>query len=157
MTAPAAGSRRVLVLNGPNLGRLGSREPEVYGSAAYADLAAACHAAGRALGLAVEVRQTDDEAELVGWLHEAADQRLPVVLNPAAFTHYSYALRDACAQLTAPLVEVHLTNPARRERFRHTSVVAGVATGTVAGFGLDSYRLALQAVAALADAGTASA
>jgi 3-dehydroquinate dehydratase II len=139
---------RVLVLNGPNLSRLGSREPEVYGSATYDELVAACEGAGAELGLEVEVRQTDDESELVGWLHEAADQGTPVVLNPAAFTHYSYALRDACAALTAPLVEVHLTNPAARERFRHTSVVAAVATGTVAGFGLDSYRLALRALAA---------
>ena len=121
---------RVLVLNGPNLGRLGSREPEVYGAATHADLVDACTAAGAELGLAVEVRQTDDESELVGWLHEAADGQIPVVLNPAAFTHYSYALRDACAARTAPLVEVHLTNPAAREAFRHTSVVAGVATGT---------------------------
>jgi 3-dehydroquinate dehydratase-2 len=140
---------RVLVLNGPNLGRLGSREPDVYGSTSYDDLAADCRKTGAELGLDVEVRQTDDEAELVGWLHEAADGKLPVVLNPAAFTHYSYALRDACAQRTAPLVEVHLSNPAAREEFRHTSVVAGVASGTIAGFGLDSYRLALRAVAAL--------
>jgi 3-dehydroquinate dehydratase-2 len=139
----------VLVLNGPNLGRLGSREPEVYGHLDHAALVERCQAAGSALGLAVEVRQTDDEAELVGWLHAAADARTPVVLNPAAFTHYSYALRDACAQLTAPLVEVHLSNPAAREEFRHTSVVAGVATGTVAGFGLLSYELALRAVAEL--------
>jgi 3-dehydroquinate dehydratase-2 len=139
---------RVLVLNGPNLGRLGSREPDVYGTATHADLVAACEEAGKALGLEVEVRQTDSESELVGWLHEAADATTPVVLNPAAFTHYSYALRDACAMLTAPLVEVHLSNPAAREEFRHTSVVAGVATGTVAGFGLDSYRLALRAIAA---------
>jgi 3-dehydroquinate dehydratase-2 len=139
---------RVLVLNGPNLGRLGSREPDVYGTATHADLVAACEEAGKALGLEVEVRQTDSESELVGWLHEAADAGVPVVLNPAAFTHYSYALRDACAMLTAPLVEVHLTNPAAREEFRHTSVVAGVATGTVTGFGLDSYRLALRAIAA---------
>ena len=138
---------RVLVLNGPNLGRLGSREPEVYGQASYDDLVARCTAEGAALGLAVEVRQTDDEAELVRWMHEAADTATPVVLNPAAFTHYSYALRDACAQLRAPLVEVHLTNPATREEFRHTSVVAGVATGTIAGFGVRSYELALQAVA----------
>jgi 3-dehydroquinate dehydratase-2 len=140
---------RVLVLNGPNLARLGSREPEVYGSASYDDLVAACEEAGSGLGLDVEVRQTDDESELVGWLHEAADAGTPVVLNPAAFTHYSYALRDACSQLTGPLVEVHLSNPAARETFRHTSVVAGVATGTVAGFGIDSYRLGLRAVAAL--------
>ncbi len=138
---------RVLVLNGPNLGRLGSREPEVYGSTTFDDLAAACKQTGDELGFEVEVRQTDDEAELVGWLHEAADARTPVVLNPAAFTHYSYALRDACAQRTAALIEVHLTNPATREEFRHTSVVGGVATGTIAGFGLDSYRLALRALA----------
>lgn len=140
---------RVLVLNGPNLGRLGSREPEVYGSTSHAELANLCESTGRELGLAVEVRQTDDEAELVHWLHEAADAGTPVVLNPAAFTHYSYALRDACAQLTAPLVEVHISNPAAREAFRHKSVVAGVATGTIAGFGVDSYRLALAAVARL--------
>ena len=139
--------RQVLILNGPNLGRLGSREPEVYGSASYDDLAAACRDAGAELGLDVDVRQTDDETELVSWLHEAADVGVPVILNPAAFTHYSYALRDACAQLTAPLVEVHLSNPASRERFRHTSVVAAVATGTIAGFGIDSYVLALRALA----------
>jgi 3-dehydroquinate dehydratase-2 len=138
---------RVLVLNGPNLGRLGSREPEVYGSASHDDLVAACRETAAELGLEVEVRQTDDETELVGWLHEAADARTPVVLNPAAFTHYSYALRDACAQLTAPLVEVHLSNPAAREAFRHTSVVAAVSTGSITGLGLDSYRLALRAVA----------
>ncbi len=140
---------RVLVLNGPNLGRLGIREPEVYGSATLEDLAEACRATGRLLDLSVDVRQTDDEAELVAWVHEAADERLPVVLNPAAFTHYSYALRDALAMRTAPLIEVHLSNPATREEFRHTSVVSGVATGTVAGFGLLSYQLALQAVAEL--------
>ena len=138
---------RVLVLNGPNLGRLGSREPEVYGSTSYDDLVAACKQTGDELGFDVEVRQTDDEAELVGWLHEAADAKTPVVLNPAAFTHYSYALRDACAQRTAALIEVHLTNPATREEFRHTSVVGAVATGTITGFGLGSYRLALRALA----------
>lgn len=140
---------RVLVLNGPNLGRLGSREPDVYGSASHDDLVELSRTAGAELGLDVEVRQTDDEAELVRWLHEAADGALPVILNPAAFTHYSYALRDACAQLVAPLVEVHISNPAAREEFRHNSVVAGVATGTIAGFGPDSYRLALHAVARL--------
>ena len=140
---------QVLVLNGPNLGRLGSREPEVYGTSSLADIAGACRAAGKELGLDIDFRQTDDEAELVGWVHQAADDRTPVVLNPAAFTHYSYAVRDACAQLRGPLVEVHLSNPAAREEFRHTSVVAGVATGTVAGFGLRSYELALRAVAAL--------
>jgi 3-dehydroquinate dehydratase-2 len=142
-------SSRVLVLNGPNLGRLGSREPEVYGAATHEELVRVCQNDGAAFGFAVEVRQTDSEAELVGWLHEAADAGTPVVLNAAAFTHYSYALRDACAQLTAPLVEVHLTNPHTREEFRHTSVVSGVATGVIAGFGLDSYRLALRALISL--------
>lgn len=141
--------RLVYVFNGPNLSRLGTREPDVYGSASFADLAQLCRNTGRELGLSVDVRQTDDEAELVGWLHEAADGKVPVVLNPAAFTHYSYALRDAIAQRTAPLIEVHLSNPAAREEFRHTSVVAGVATGTIAGFGMGSYVLALRAIAEL--------
>jgi 3-dehydroquinate dehydratase II len=142
--------RQVLVLNGPNLGRLGSREPEVYGSVSFEELAQECREAGRELDLHVEFRQTDDEAELIGWVHQAADARTPIVLNPAAFTHYSYALRDALAMRTAPLIEVHLSNPARREEFRHSSVVAAVADGTIAGFGLMSYRLALQAIAGLA-------
>jgi 3-dehydroquinate dehydratase-2 len=137
---------RVLVLNGPNLGRLGSREPEVYGAATHDDVAASCVKWGGDLGLDVEVRQTDDEATLIGWLHEAVDTQAAVVLNPAAFTHYSYALRDACAMVTTPLIEVHLSNPAAREEFRHVSVVSGVATGTIAGFGVDSYRLALEAI-----------
>jgi 3-dehydroquinate dehydratase-2 len=142
---------QVLVLNGPNLGRLGIREPEVYGRASFEDLTELCRSTGRTLGLHVDVRQTDDESELIGWVHEAADARMPVVLNPAAFTHYSYALRDALAMRTAPLVEVHISNPAAREAFRHTSVVAGVADGTIAGFGLTSYQLALQAIAALTE------
>jgi 3-dehydroquinate dehydratase-2 len=139
----------VLILNGPNLGQLGSREPEIYGSATLADIGAACEDLGAELGLQIALRQTDDEAELIGWVHEAAELRLPVVINPAAFTHYSYALRDAIAMRTAPLVEVHLSNPAARESFRHTSVVSAVADGTIAGFGLGSYELALRAVARL--------
>ncbi|MFB4307744.1 type II 3-dehydroquinate dehydratase [Actinomadura sp. GTD37] len=140
---------RVLVLNGPNLRRLGVREPDKYGTTSFEELVALCRDTGRRLDLSVEVRQTDDEAEMVHWVHQAADERIPVVLNPAAFTHYSYSLRDALAQRTAPLIEVHITNPAAREEFRHTSVVAGVATGTIAGFGAMSYVLALQAVAEL--------
>jgi 3-dehydroquinate dehydratase-2 len=141
---------RVLLLNGPNLGRLGVREPDVYGALSYADLVEAGARWGSELSLDVEVRQTDDESELVGWLHEAVDTRADVVLNPAAFTHYSYALRDAAAQVTKGglrLVEVHISNPYAREEFRHLSVVGPVATGTVAGFGFDSYRLALLALA----------
>ena len=141
--------RDVLVLNGPNLGRLGSREPDVYGSASFADLAQRCVAFGAGRGLAVDVRQTDSEVELIGWLHEAADRQVPVVLNPAAFTHYSYALRDAAAQHTAPLVEVHISNPHAREEFRHTSVISAVASGVIAGFGVGSYLLALDALATL--------
>ena len=135
-----------LVLNGPNLGRLGTREPEIYGHATFADLESLCILTGAELGLSVEVRQTDDEAELIHWLHEAADRGVAVVLNPAAFTHYSYAVRDACAALTAPLIEVHISNPAAREEFRHTSVISAVARGTIAGFGLQSYVLALRAL-----------
>ena len=144
---------RVLVLNGPNLGRLGVREPEVYGSTTLAELESKVGEWADGLGLDVTARQTDDEAELIRWLHEAVDAGTHVVLNPAAFTHYSYALRDAAAQVTGAgllLVEVHLSNPLSREDFRHTSVIGGVATGTIAGFGIDSYRLALQAVAARA-------
>lgn len=141
--------RKVLVLNGPNLGRLGSREPEIYGSTTYTELSETCITEGMALGLDVEVRQSDDEAELIGWLHAAADAKIPVILNPAAFTHYSYALRDAAAMLVAPLIEVHLSNPHTREEFRHTSVISGVASGVIAGFGVDSYRLALRALGPL--------
>jgi 3-dehydroquinate dehydratase II len=141
--------RRVLVINGPNLGRLGSREPEVYGTTTHADLAKACEAAAGDLGLAAEVRQTDSESELIGWIHEAIDGRLPLVINPAAFSHYSYALRDALAMRTAPVIEVHISNPAARESFRHHSVVSAVADGTIAGLGLQSYELALRAIARL--------
>ena len=138
----------ILVLNGPNLGRLGTREPEVYGSETLADIGAEL-AASVPDGVEIDLRQTDDEAELIGWIHEAVDRRLPVVLNPAAFTHYSYALRDAASQLKqadVPLVEVHITNPHARETFRHMSVISGIATGVIAGFGSGSYRLAVDAV-----------
>jgi len=140
---------KVLVLNGPNLRRLGTREPEVYGSTTWDQLCEDVVEYARTKGVTAEVRQTDSEAELIGWLHEAADAAVPVILNPAAFTHYSYGVRDAAAQLSAPLIEVHISNPAAREDFRHTSVIAGVATGTIAGFGLNSYLLAIDAVIAL--------
>jgi 3-dehydroquinate dehydratase-2 len=143
---------RVLVLNGPNLGRLGSREPDVYGDQ---DLSALRVLLAERAGddYEIDLRQTDDEAELIRWLHEAVDAREPVILNPAAFTHYSYALRDAAALVTKaglPLVEVHISNPHAREQFRHTSVISGVATGVIAGFGFDSYLLAFEAVQRLA-------
>ena len=135
---------KTYVLNGPNLGRLGTRQPEVYGPTTYADLAALCVKAGRSLGLDVEVRQTDAEHEMLGWLHEAADDGSAVLLNPAAWTHTSVALRDACAMLTAPLVEVHISNVHAREPFRQHSYVSPVATAVVAGLGVDGYPLALQ-------------
>jgi 3-dehydroquinate dehydratase-2 len=137
----------VYVLNGPNIGRLGTREPEVYGHTTYPDLVAMCVKVGAELGLDVQVRQTDAEHELIGWLHEAADARVAVVLNPGAWSHYSYAVRDACSSLVGPLVEVHISNIHAREAFRHHSVVSAVATGVICGLGVDGYRLALEHLA----------
>ena len=136
---------KVLVLNGPNLRRLGRRQPEIYGHTTYDELVALCEQWGRNLGLDVEVRQTNHEGELLDWLNQAADEATPVVLNAAAWTHYSWAIFDACAQLTAPLVEVHISDPAQRpEEFRHTSVVTPHAATMIAGHGVDGYRLALE-------------
>ncbi|MFD9889017.1 type II 3-dehydroquinate dehydratase [Amycolatopsis sp. NPDC059027] len=135
---------KVFVFNGPNLGRLGKREPGVYGATTHDELIALCVDTGAELGLDVDVRQTDHEGELVGWLHEAADGGNPVVLNAGAWTHYSIAVRDAAAQLTAPLIELHISNVHKREQFRHHSVLSDVATGVIAGLGVDGYRLALR-------------
>ncbi len=132
------------VLNGPNLGRLGLREPEKYGAMTYAQLVDLLEATGRDLGIEVQVRQTDNEAEMLGWVHAAADDGDPVVLNPAAWSHTSIALRDAVAQLTAGLIEVHITNIHKREEFRHHSYVSGVADGVIAGLGVLGYVVALQ-------------
>ena len=138
---------KVYVLNGPNLGRLGRREADVYGTATYADLVALCQREGAELGVEVDVRQTDAEHEMLAWLHAAADEGAPVVLNPGAWTHYSYAVRDACAMLRAPLIEVHISNIHAREPFRHHSVVSPVATGVICGLGFEGYRLALRYLA----------
>lgn len=143
----------VLVLNGPNLGRLGSREPDVYGDQDLASLTTLLTAEVQE-GFTIDLRQTDDEAELIGWLHGAVDSGSPVILNPAAFTHYSYALRDAVALVTkagGTVIEVHISNPHAREEFRHNSVISGVATGVIAGFGFEGYVLALHAIAAKAN------
>lgn len=137
----------VLVLNGPNLGRLGRREPDVYGAATYDDLVTRCTEVANEAGLEVEVRQTDVEAELIGWLHEAADAGSPVVLNAGAWTHTSVAVRDAAAQLTAPLVEVHLSNVHAREEFRHHSYLSDIATAVVVGMGIEGYAAALRFLA----------
>ena len=139
---------KLLVLNGVNLGRLGTREPSVYGTATHDDVVTTCRAAASAAGAEIEVRQTDEEAEYVGWLHAAADdpELTGVVLNPGAWTHTSVAIRDAAAMLRVPFVEVHLSNPLSREEFRHTSYTAGLARGIVAGFGIDSYPMAIRAL-----------
>ena len=137
---------KVLVLNGPNLGRLDIRDSNHYGDLNWAELKRLIEAGAKDLGFEADVRQSDDEATIVSWLHEAADQNLPVIINPAAFTHYSVAIHDAAEMVKSPLIEVHLSNPMSREEFRHTSVISGVAKGTIAGFGPNSYLLALNAL-----------
>jgi 3-dehydroquinate dehydratase-2 len=138
----------IYVLNGPNLGRLGTREPDVYGRTTFADLVRLCEQTGERVGQPVVVRQTDAEHEMIGWLHAAADEGADVVLNPAAWSHYSIAVRDACGMLTGRLVEVHISNIHTREEFRHHSVISAVATGVIAGLGVDGYRLAIEHLAA---------
>jgi 3-dehydroquinate dehydratase-2 len=138
---------KVLVLNGPNLSRLGSREPDVYGTTSYGDLESLCQRVGAELGLEVDVRQTDHEGVMMSWLHEAADTATPVVLNAGAWTHYSIAIRDAAAELSAPLVEVHISNVHAREAFRHHSYISAIASGVIVGLGVAGYPLALRWIA----------
>lgn len=140
---------KILVINGPNLSRLDIRDSSIYGDMTYPQLEAHIHSAAASNDFIADVRQSDDEATIIGWLHEAADLQTPVIINPAAFTHYSYAIRDAAELVKAPLIEVHLSNPLSREEFRHTSVISGVANGTIAGFGPNSYSLALAALKTL--------
>ena len=147
LAEPAGRVGTVLVLNGPNLGRLGSREPDVYGATTYAGLVDLCKRTGAELELSVEVRQTDHEGEMIGWVHGAADDEVPVVLNAGGWTHTSVALRDACAQLRAPLVEVHISNVHAREEFRHHSYLSAVASGVIVGLGVAGYALALRWIA----------
>ena len=137
---------KILILNGPNLSRLDLREQSYYGDLDYPQLKSAIENRAAELKIEVEIKQSDSESELISWLHEAADKKQPVIINPAAFTHYSYAIRDAVAMLTAPVIEVHLSNPLSREEFRHISVVSGVVNGTIAGFGAESYLLAILAM-----------
>jgi 3-dehydroquinate dehydratase-2 len=140
---------KVLVLNGPNLGRLDLRDNSIYGSLDFSQLKVFIENAATENNLSADVRQSDSEVEIIQWLHEAAETHIPVIINPAAFTHYSYAIRDAAEMLDQPLIEVHLSNPLKREEFRHTSVISGIASGTIAGFGPESYRLALIAMKGL--------
>jgi 3-dehydroquinate dehydratase-2 len=140
----------IMVLNGPNLNLLGTREPDVYGSATLDDIAAAMEERARAMGFEIDLRQSNHEGHLVDWLHEAASRGArAVILNAGAYTHTSVALRDAVKAIDVPVIEVHLSNPHARERFRHHSHVAPVARGTIAGFGADGYLLALDAAARL--------
>jgi 3-dehydroquinate dehydratase-2 len=138
---------KVLIINGPNLSRLDIRDSSVYGDLSYPQLVEFISKVATELGFEADVRQSDQESEIISWLHSAADNNTPVIINPAAFTHYSYAIRDAAELVKAPLIEVHLSNPLAREEFRHTSVISGVADGTIGGFGPDSYALALRALA----------
>jgi len=140
---------KILVINGPNLSRLDIRDSSIYGDFNYPELKNLIDVAATKHGFEADIRQSDDEATIIGWLHEAADNNTPVIINPAAFTHYSYAIRDAAEMVKAPLIEVHLSNPLSREEFRHTSVISGVANGTIGGFGPNSYVLALIALKAL--------
>jgi 3-dehydroquinate dehydratase-2 len=140
---------KVLVINGPNLARLDIRDSAIYGDMSYPQLVAHIESAAKEYGFSADVRQSDDEATIISWLHEAADSSIPVIINPAAFTHYSYSIRDAAELVKSPLIEVHLSNPLAREEFRHTSVISGVANGTIGGFGPNSYVLALIALKAL--------
>ena len=140
---------KVLIINGPNLARLDIRDSAIYGEMSYPQLVAHIESAAKTHGFTADIRQSDDEAIIISWLHEAADGSIPVIINPAAFTHYSYAIRDAAELVKSPLIEVHLSNPLAREEFRHTSVISGVANGTIGGFGPNSYVLALIALKAL--------
>ena len=137
---------KILVINGPNLSRLDIRDSSIYGDLNYEQLKLSIENAASVHGFEADVRQSDDEATIISWLHEAADSNMPVIINPAAFTHYSYAIRDAAELVKAPLIEVHLSNPLAREEFRHTSVISGVANGTIGGFGPNSYVLAIIAL-----------
>jgi len=142
--------KTVVVLNGPNLARLGSREPDIYGDMNLEALTSQLSQLGESLSLKLNFFQSDSESELMSEIHKATDAGQDVILNPAAFTHYSYALADACKAHTASgarLIEVHISNPHAREEFRHKSVISASATGVIAGFGFDSYSLALRQLA----------
>ncbi|BBY08351.1 type II 3-dehydroquinate dehydratase [Mycobacterium noviomagense] len=139
----------VNVINGPNLGRLGQREPEVYGAATHDELSALIEQEAADLGLKAIVRQSDSEAQLLEWIHQAADAQEPVILNAGGLTHTSVALRDACAELRAPLIEVHISNVHAREEFRRHSYLSPVATGVIVGLGLQGYVLALRYLASV--------
>lgn len=139
----------VYVLNGPNLNMLGLREPAIYGSATLKDVEAACMSEAEGLGLAIVFRQTNGEGELVSWIHEAREKASGIAINAGAYTHTSVALHDALKAADLPAVELHLSNVHQREAFRHHSFIAPAVNGVIAGFGIDSYRLAIRALQSL--------
>jgi 3-dehydroquinate dehydratase II len=142
-------SRIVYVLNGPNLNLLGKRQPAIYGHETLADVEASCRSAGAELQLEIEFRQSNREYEIIDWIHEARERAVGIVINPAAFTHTSVAILDALNAFEGPIIEVHISNIHKREPFRHHSYVSGVASGVIAGFGVQGYALALQRMARL--------
>lgn len=141
----------ILILNGPNLNMLGNREPEIYGRDTLDDIRRACETHGKALGFEVALRQSNSEGELVDWIQQARGSCAGLIINPAAYTHSSVAIRDALTLVDAPVIELHLSNIFRREPFRHHSFVSAVAHGLICGFGSHGYILALDAIARLAD------
>ncbi len=148
-----AKSPRVLILNGPNLNLLGTREPEIYGATTLADIESSCQAHAGELGLELDCRQSNSEGELVDWIQESRDRHDAIVINPGAYSHTSIAILDALQAAGLPVIEVHLSNIHQRESFRHRSYVSKAAKGVICGFGADGYRLALDAAARLLAAG----
>lgn len=140
---------KVLILNGPNLNLLGTREPEIYGHETLPDIDRRCIQKGKALGIDIDVRQSNSEGELIGWIHEATSEWSGIIVNPAAYTHTSVAIMDALTLVNCPVVEVHISNIFQRETFRHHSYVSPVATGVICGFGSAGYELALDAISGL--------
>ena len=146
---PGPASDQVLILNGPNLNMLGSREPEIYGRQTLAEIEAACREAASKLGYDLDFRQSNNEGEIVGWIQQAATGAAGIIINPAAYTHTSIAIMDALLQCVCPVIEIHLSNIFQRESFRHHSYVSPAAHGMICGFGGHSYLLALEAMARL--------
>lgn len=145
-------TRTILVLNGPNLNMLGTREPETYGNETLADIADLCQRSAAQHGLLIEFRQTNNEGELIDWIHKARGRCAGILINPAAWTHTSVAIRDALIAAEQPVIEVHLSNVHKRETFRHISFVSSIAIGVICGMGSNGYRMALEHFAYLLEA-----
>ncbi len=142
-------NKPVLIINGPNLNLLGTREPHIYGSTTLAEVEAMCRARAEKLGLAIEFRQSNCEAEIIDWIHKAISDAAGIIINPAAFSHTSLAILDALNMIEQPIIELHISNPHKRESFRHHSYVTFAATGLICGLGVNGYVLAVDAMADL--------